>query len=72
MRLINADELINKLNKFESNVHGSAECYSSATEITEAIEYVGILIDEVPTVEAVPVVHGEWIKDGSWAKCSVC
>ena len=63
MRLIDADELINKLNKFESDVHGSAECYSSVTEITETIEYVGILIDETPTVEAVPVVHGEWVNE---------
>lgn len=30
------------------------------------------VIEGQPTVEAVPVVHGEWIKDGSWAKCSVC
>lgn len=63
MRLIDADELINKLNKFESDVHVSAECYSSVTEITETIEYVGILIDETPTVEAVPVVHGEWVNE---------
>lgn len=63
MRLIDADELINKLNKSESDVHGSAECYSSVTEITETIEYVGILIDETPTVEAVPVVHGEWVNE---------
>lgn len=61
MRLIDADELINKLNKFESDVYGSAECYSSVTEITEAIEYVGILFDDTPTVEAVPVVYGTWI-----------
>ena len=79
MRLIDADELINKLNKSESDVHGSAECYSSVTEITETIEYVGILIDETPTVEAVPVVHAEWIHvpssdmaTGQAYECSNC
>lgn len=31
-------------------------------------------LDDAPTVEAVPVVHGEWImKDsGLWQECSVC
>lgn len=31
-------------------------------------------LDDAPTVEAVPVVHGKWImKDsGLWQECSVC
>lgn len=62
MRLIDVDELIDKLNKFESDVHGSAECYSSVTEIIEAIEYVGILIDETQTVEAVPKSYADQIR----------
>ncbi len=57
MDLINREELIEKLNKFEVDTHECAECYSSVTEIIEAIEYIGVLIDEVPTVEAVPAVH---------------
>lgn len=29
-------------------------------------------IDEAPTVDAVEVVHGQWIKDGESICCSVC
>lgn len=30
------------------------------------------LIEEAPAVDAVPVVHGEWIEKVGRAKCSVC
>jgi len=34
-------------------------------------------IKHLPTIDAVPVVHGEWLPyefctDGTWDKCSVC
>lgn len=54
----------------------------------EIIDYLGIsyasclpdvrdLLDEQPTIEAVPVVHGEWLKVQEWVtkakfRCSVC
>lgn len=30
------------------------------------------VIDESPTIEAAPVVHGRWIKDGEVVGCSEC
>ena len=41
---------------------------------TNAISYVALyeVILKQPTIEAVPVVHGEWIKaENTWV-CSVC
>lgn len=29
-------------------------------------------IDEAPTVDAVPVVHGRWIDEYPFVRCSVC
>lgn len=29
-------------------------------------------IDDMPTVDAVPVVHGRWIRDEFGTKCGVC
>ena len=29
-------------------------------------------LDNVPTVDAVEVVHGRWVKRGNETKCSVC
>lgn len=29
-------------------------------------------LDQVPTVDAVPVVHGRWVKDGDWLVCLNC
>ena len=41
---------------------------------------VGVALDEAPTVDAAPVVHGEWIVDDTvycgagkrWYKCTSC
>lgn len=69
MRLINADEIQ----------------YTKDWVVTDKIPKVGGYnakaiyrvtkeeIDAMPTVDAVPVVHGHWIdKDGGIATCSVC
>ena len=32
----------------------------------------GTLLDKLPRVEAVEVVHGRWVKRGNETKCSVC
>lgn len=50
MRLVDADKLKQELKKLPIMSNwGEA--------------FMPILIDEQPTVEAVPVVHGEWIKE---------
>ena len=45
----------------------------------ETYHYMAIraMIDVAPTIEAMPVVHGEWIKVKEWStkakfRCSVC
>lgn len=30
------------------------------------------MIDNMPTIEAVPVKHGRWINTGSGQECSIC
>ena len=36
-----------------------------------AYEYPGDLI-HMPTIDAIPVVHGWWELDGGWWRCSAC
>ena len=36
------------------------------------IHAVGYAVDSVPTVDAAPVVHGRWEKDGGVVVCSEC
>ena len=67
MRLIDANELLlqNELAKNRSPVFRS---------------YAKVLIDNAPTVDAAPVVHGHWIDKTVWygrlghirTQCSVC
>lgn len=62
-RLIDADKL-------KDAVYKSFTPYQR--EWASTIIIINKAIDAQPTVEAVPVVRGEWIKYGSWGKCSVC
>ena len=66
MRLIDADELIeiaHEMIQEDPDAFNGGYSYDAVT-VEE--------INEAPTVEAVPVVHGEWI-GGKWYKeCSVC
>ena len=62
MRLIDADKLTKRF-KLLKGVDSMANMF-----ITDVVKE----IQRQPTVEAVPVVHGEWI-GGKWYKeCSVC
>ena len=68
MRLINADE-------FELVTYTKADIWEDTFE--DGVEWVLNKIDSAPTIEAEPVVHGEWkehIFEGElWANyCSVC
>ena len=65
MRLIDADALLNELGdiwKIPKDWDG---------DIDETCETAFDVIENAPTVEAIPVVHGEW-KIGSKPRCSVC
>lgn len=71
--LIKQQAVIDKLDEIQKDIIASSECYSCTVELVEAIDYIQQEIYELPTVEAKPVVHGEWIKGdrGEW-QCSVC
>ena len=77
MRLIDADVLIEEFKKWLPK-EGS-EWLQCDIHPLENLSVSAILtIEEQPTVEAVPVVHGKWIdirefsKDVPKCKCSIC
>lgn len=59
MRLIDVDEL---RNKFINWLPKDGEVWESKIHPVENISVSAVMeIDEAPTIEAVPVMHGEWI-----------
>lgn len=83
MRPIDADVLYQKTEELEKQAREASR--QAITEPTQekwntilaersAFKYD---ITQMPTIDAVPVVHGkwlpyEWCTDGTWDKCSVC
>jgi hypothetical protein len=62
MRLIDADALIKRM----PSVMDMQDVYLP-------IHFKELLIDDAPTVDAVPVRHGKWIiGDDGYVRCSVC
>lgn len=57
MRLIDADALIEEFEEYEDYVRENSDCFVSASETSEVIDYLGELAMRMPTVEAEPVVH---------------
>ena len=78
MRLIDADEV----QKIIDHIRGKyVDTYNRRTKVNQlfwdTIRYIEKKVRSIPTVEAVPVVHGEWIKINNRPKtyirrCSVC
>ena len=72
MRIIDADALM--------NAHIECPEHISFFDFGEMVELFLQTVDEQPTIDAVPVVHGEWILshedvDGSpftGERCSIC
>lgn len=68
MRLIDADALIKAVDDFPNCYNGWSDTYDKA--------FIIGAIEEAPTIEAVSVVHGEWIvtyTDGiKQTECSAC
>lgn len=62
-RLIDADAVIRQIDEMRPG-----RCYEDAWALT--------VINSAPTVDAVPVVHGRWVKVHDevcyWLACSVC
>lgn len=80
-RLIAAYWLEEKLKKalksiedtlFEAVLNGDEELSKAGQNQHSAYSTALTLLKHAPTVDAVPVVHGEWLYiEGSW-ECSVC
>lgn len=56
--LISRDAIHDTLDIYKSNVQ---YCLGDENEIIKTIEVFECFIDRQPTIEAKPVVHGEWI-----------
>lgn len=74
MRLINADKLDEEVMNLFITITGNPK---QNTVVNECKSSFRRMIDEQPTIEAAPVVHGEWVDDSIesvWVrhKCSVC
>lgn len=66
MRLIDADALKSKV---------QAQEWKRDPAVMLALDWIYMLINEQPTIDAVPVVRGEWnpiFKGADTCECSVC
>lgn len=75
MRLIDADALMKKYNLKDATKYGNRDAEQQNHSYSTMMLYeVADMIDDAPTIEAVPVVHGEWVKakyDAEY-ECSNC
>lgn len=74
-RLIEADALSEELSTLATMITGLRAGKGVLREyMTEYRKSVLRIVDEQPTVDAVPVVHGRWVgKEGLYqGKCSAC
>ena len=73
MRLIDADALPeHKFPENQCNKFGDGAYYRQGWN-----DAIDAIVDNEPTVDAVPVRHGKWVDDsngieGAWNYCSVC
>lgn len=75
MRLIDADELIEKLDpEYKATVKLIKKGEAHLDNLAEGYKEVHDLIIWSPTVDAEPVRHGHWIEDddGDGRHCSIC
>lgn len=70
-RLIDADILDNNVMHLFISITGNPKQHTVVNECKSSFRR---MIEEQPTVEAVPVVHGEWVNDEGYDKwtCSEC
>ena len=78
MRLIDADNLVEILDEELETIKGGIDSsnFSTALKASILVGFAKHVINDAPTVEAVPVKHGRRIypKESLWSlgKCSVC
>ena len=66
MRLVDADALLSKMEKYsDDNARSKNEyLFGMQQQLETCIE----LVEDAPTVDAVPVRHGRWIKKRYWSE----
>lgn len=69
MRLIDADALMKDI---EAKSRGILVGGISGMQIREGISLAEVAVMDAPTIDAQPVVHGRWCKDGDWLVCLNC
>lgn len=81
MKLIDADALKKEIHRYALDVYcinleNSKEFagYSTGENYCEGLYEATELIDNLPTIDAVPVVHGHWVynKDTGEIRCNLC
>ncbi len=68
MRLIDADALLNALNTYSDTENGNGHFLHGIKSAQEQI-------DDAPTIDAMPVVRGEWVVTDAYPHrvyCSLC
>lgn len=77
-RLIDADALLKNCNLKDATKYGNKDAEQQNHSYSTMMLYeIADMIEDAPTVEAVPVVHGEWERISNRPKtyirrCSVC
>lgn len=83
MRLIDADEYAKEMKCRQNAVETAIENPRTDVYYTDKEHWEGVLctyaeakltLDNMPTVDAAPVVHGKWMvsENGLWQYCSIC
>lgn len=73
MRPIDADEFVEQYNLKDATKYGNKDDEQQNHSYSTLYLYeLACMIDDAPTIEAVPVVHGEWIEKNYTWYCSNC
>lgn len=70
--MIDADALIKQVKAIHKAVDASRINTDFDTGFHSATSQIMGLIAYMPTIEDVPVVHGEWLRDGDFLICLNC
>lgn len=70
-RYIDADKLIEAIEDSIGYINFSSPYQDDNDAIVEGMERIKSIVDEAPTVDAVPVRHGRWIED-KYPFCNYC
>lgn len=71
--LISKDKLIEALYEDYGSIYSHIFCHVPFTQVDELFIDLRVFLENQPIVDAVAVVHGEWVKGflGEW-NCSIC